>query len=170
MSKHPIWMAYTISSVCLPVWIVYDAFQTHDTIFSMLITLCSSKLNLVIFTNFIGVLLIQFCYLVVSIFFGDIRIIEMQYIIEKSQKKIFYFLLLSIVLRNTFDLYKMASMVVLFMFCILYWLINKRTDYIVSRGARDLNQHVKMVLLTHSFLLVCFIVSYRFNLAIKIAQ
>lgn len=139
MLKHPVWLVYTLSSVSLPLYIVHRAQQTHDTIFSMLITLCSSKLNLVIFANFMCVLLVQFCYLVVSIFFGDIRIIEMQYIIEKSQKKVFYFLLLSIVLRNTFDLYKMASMVVLFMFCILYWLISKRTDYMVSRGARDIS-------------------------------
>lgn len=82
-------------------------------------------------------MLIQFSYLVISLFFGEIRIIEIQNVIEKSQKKIFYFLLLSIVLRNTFDIYKMGSIIILFMFCILHWLINKRTDYIISRGATE---------------------------------
>ena len=137
MFQNPIWLLYTASSVLTPIWIVASALKGHNTVFGMLVSICSNKLNLVIFVNFLLVMLVQFCNLVVKVFFGDIRIIEIQYIIEKAQKKIFYLLLLSIVLRNTFDIYKMVGILVLFLFCILHWLLNKRSDYLVSRGSRE---------------------------------
>ena len=82
--------------------------------------------------------------------------------LEKSQKKILQFLLLSIVLRNTFDIYKMLGLAILFCFCILHWLVNKRSDYLISRGSRDWMEHLKIIFLRNTLNLISFIISYAF--------
>lgn len=71
-------------------------------------------------------------------------------------------MLLSLVLRNTFDVYRMLSMIILFGFCILQWLVNKRSEFIVSRGTREVAPHLKMLLLSSVLTTVCFVVSYVF--------
>ena len=81
---------------------------------------------------------------------------------EKSQKKIFQFLLLSIVLRNTFDIYKMLGLAILFFFCIIHWLVNKRADYLISRGSRDGKEHFKIMLLGNIMVCITFVISYVF--------
>jgi hypothetical protein len=134
----------------------------NKTVFSTLVNLTSHKLNLLIFFNAIIVVLVQFSNLLIWIFFGDIRIIEQRYVLEKSQKKILQFLLLSIVLRNTFDIYKMLGLAILFCFCILHWLVNKRSDYLISRGSRDWLEHAKIMLLRNVLIVISFIVSYAF--------
>jgi hypothetical protein len=156
-------------SILLPIYIVSDAQKDQTTTFQMMISLVSNKLNVLIIFNCLCVIIVQFCSMVIWLFFGEIRIIEMQYIIEKSQKKIFYFLLLSIILRNTFDIYKMMCLLMLFMMCILHWLINKRADYILSRGSNETGPHLKILVISKLFTFVCFLISYRFYKEIKIA-
>ena len=153
---------YTVASMLIPLYIVQTAVSENKTMFSTLVTLTSYKLNLLIFFNAILVVLVQFSNLLIWIFFGDIRIIEQKYVLEKSQKKIFQFLLLSIVLRNTFDIYKMLGLAILFCFCILHWLVNKRSDYLISRGSRDWADHGKIMLLRNRLIIISFIVSYAF--------
>ena len=80
---------YSVVSLLIPVWIVTKAVRENKTAFSTLVDLTSFKLNLLIFLNAAIVLLVQLSNLLVWIFFGDIRIIEQKYVIEKSQKKIF---------------------------------------------------------------------------------
>lgn len=100
--------------------------------------------------------------MVISLFFGDIRIIESRYVMDKMQMKIFQFLLLSMVLRNTFDIYKLLSLVFLFFFLILNWLTKKRGDYLISRGSRDYYEHAKIMLLGNILIFISFIISYAF--------
>ena len=65
-------------------------------------------------------------------------------------------------LRNTFDIYKMLGLAILFCFCILHWLVNKRSDYLISRGSRDWVEHAKIMLLRNVLIVISFIVSYAF--------
>ena len=153
---------YTIASVLVAAYLIYAAVQEHKTTFARLVSLTSQKLNLLIFLNAIVVVLVQFSNLLISLFFGDIRIIESRYIMEKMQMKIFQFLLLSMVLRNTFDIYKLLSLVFLFFFLILNWLTKKRGDYLISRGSSDWYEHGKIMLLGNILIFISFIISYAF--------
>lgn len=65
-------------------------------------------------------------------------------------------------LRNTFDIYKMLGLAILFFFCVIHWLVNKRSDYLVSRGSRDWMEHFKIMLLGNILVFICFVVSYVF--------
>ena len=65
-------------------------------------------------------------------------------------------------LRNTFDIYKMLGLAILFFFCVIHWLVNKRSDYLVSRGSRDWLEHFKIMLLGNLLVSICFVVSYVF--------
>ena len=71
-------------------------------------------------------------------------------------------MLLSLVLRNTFDIFKMAMVMILSMVWILFWLITKRADYLVSRGTLELIPHTKIVCLLLSIATITFIISYVF--------
>ena len=65
-------------------------------------------------------------------------------------------------MRNTFDIYKMLGLAILFFFCIIHWLVNKRSDYLISRGSRDRNEHFKIMLLGNILVCVTFVISYVF--------
>lgn len=65
-------------------------------------------------------------------------------------------------LRNTFDIYKLLGLSFLFFFCVIHWLVNKRSDYLVSRGSRDWLEHFKIMLLNNILIFISFIISYSF--------
>ena len=149
-------------SLAIPTYLVAQAYLKNDTLFGVMVTITGQKLNLMLFLNAILVMLIQMSNFLIYAFFGDIRIIEQKYIIEKAQKKVFQFLLLSIVLRNTFDVYKLLGLSFLFFFCVIHWLTNKRSDFLVSRGSRDLKDHLKMFVLGNLLAAICFVISFVF--------
>ena len=162
MLGYYVFFAYTCISLAVPIYIVNKAVNEHDTIFGTLVDLTSYKLNLMIFFNAMLMLLVQFSNWLVWLFFDDIRIIEQKYVLEKSQKKVFQFLLLSIVLRNSFDIYKMIGLAILFFVCIIHWLVNKRSDYLISRASREWKDHAKIMILGNILNLINFFVSYSF--------
>ena len=81
---------------------------------------------------------------------------------DKSQKKIFHFLLLALLLRSTFDVYKFISLAILFFFWIIHWLVYKRSDYLISRGSRGKLEHAKLLFLYNVLILIDFTISYIF--------
>ena len=81
---------------------------------------------------------------------------------DKSQKKIFHFLLLALILRSTFDLYKFLSLAVLFGYWIIHWLVYKRSDYLVSRGSRGIKDHARLLVLYVILIFADFIIGYAF--------
>lgn len=81
---------------------------------------------------------------------------------DKSQKKLFHFLLLTLILRSTFDIYKFISLLILFSFWVLHWLIYKRSDYLISRGSRGRLEHAKLLVLYNALIVIDFLVSYTF--------
>jgi hypothetical protein len=81
---------------------------------------------------------------------------------DKSQKKIFHFLLLTLILRSTFDVYKFISLTILFFFWVIHWLVYKRSDYLISRGSRGRMEHFKLLVLYAVLILIDFTVSYIF--------
>lgn len=81
---------------------------------------------------------------------------------DKSQKKIFHFLLLALILRSTFDVYKFLSLAVLFGYWIIHWLVYKRSDYLVSRGSRGVKDHLRLLILYVILIVADFIIAYAF--------
>ena len=81
---------------------------------------------------------------------------------DKSQKKLFHFLLLTLILRSTFDIYKFISLLILFSFWVLHWLIYKRSDYLISRGSRGKREHTKLLVLYHTLIVIDFLISLTF--------
>jgi hypothetical protein len=56
----------------------------------------------------------------------------------------------------------MLGLAILFFFCIIHWLVNKRSDYLISRGSRDRSEHTKIMILGNILVFICFIISYVF--------
>ena len=81
---------------------------------------------------------------------------------ERIQMKLIHFLFLSLTLRNTFDIYKIISMLLLFMFWTLYWLVHKRSDFLISRESRAWSEHFRIMILLHLLILLSFTISYLF--------
>lgn len=85
-----------------------------------------------------------------------------QYITDKSQKKLIHFLLLTLILRSTFDIYKFISLSILFSFWVLHWLVYKRSNYQISRGSRGGLEHFKLFVLYNILIAIDFLISYTF--------
>ena len=95
-------------------------------------------------------------------FFGSVRSVESKFLIDKCQKKIFQFLLLTVVLRNSFDIYKAGSLIVILSIWLLHWLASKRFKGLIGEENRDKSVHIRLQ--TLFILLICFdsLVTYIF--------
>ncbi len=71
-------------------------------------------------------------------------------------------MLLALILRSNFDVYKFISLAILFFFWVLHWLVYKRSDYLISRGSRGKGEHAKLIVLYGILIMIDFTISYIF--------
>lgn len=71
-------------------------------------------------------------------------------------------MLLTLILRSTFDVYKFLSLAVLFGFWVIHWLVYKRSDYLVSRGSRGVKDHARLLTLYTGLIATDFVVAFAF--------
>lgn len=138
------------------------AVQNEKTFFDVVMRLTSSKLNLVLFLNCFVVVLSNLGNLLVSIFFGQLRTVESKHLVDKCQKKIFQFLVLTVVLRNTLDVYKMSSLVIILFYWMLHWLLAKRTKGLVGEECRDVGTHGRLLTLYALVISIDGLIAYIF--------
>ena len=153
---------YSALSVALTVGIVVNAVKSQRTFFDIVIQLTASKLNLVIFLNCLVVVLTNAASLMIYVFFGSVRSVESKFLIDKCQKKVFQFLLLTVVLRNSIDIYKVMSLIVILSIWMLHWLASKRTKGLVGEENRDKSVHARLLLLFAGLTALDALVSYIF--------
>ena len=68
--------SYSLLSTVTTVGMIMNAIQKHETFFNIVVYLTSQKINLLIFFNFLVVILINLEAFLVWIFFDQIRTIE----------------------------------------------------------------------------------------------
>ena len=129
----------------------------------MVIYLTSSKLNLVLFLNCLAVILTNAANLLVTCFFGQVRTVESKYLFDKCQKKIFQFLVLTVVLRNTIDIYKMMTLLVVLSIWMLHWLLAKRTKGLIGEENRDWSVHGRLLTLYAIVISIDGLITYIFT-------
>jgi len=71
--------------------------------------------------------------------------VEAKHLIDKCQKKVFQFLVLTVVLRNSIDVYKMAFLMVILAIWMLHWLLAKRTKGLIGEENRDKSTHGRLL-------------------------
>ena len=165
--------SYSLLSVVTAFAMIVHAVQKQEgSFFNTVVYLTSQKINLLVFFNFFVVALFNMAGIMIWIFFDSIRSIESkvrlfdcnlhQYLMDKSQKKIFHFLLLTLILRSTFDVYKFLSLAVLFGFWVIHWLVYKRCDYLISRGSRGVKDHLRLLVLYAILIVIDFVIAFAF--------
>jgi len=68
-------------------------------------------------------------------------------LIDKSYKKVFQFLLLTAVLRNSLDIYKVMSLSFILFVWIVHWLLSKRTKGLIGEENRNKSLHARLICL-----------------------
>ena len=147
MNRVSIFGAFSIISIAVPVGIIIKTVQKERNFLDMVMHLTSSKLNLVLFLNCLVVIIANAANLLVWGFFGSVRTVESKYLLDKSQKKIFQFLVLTVVLRNSIDIYKMMTLLVVLSIWCLHWLLAKRVKGLVGEENRDWATHGRLLTL-----------------------
>ena len=137
MNRVSIFGAFSVLSIAVPLGIVIKTVQKENTFFDIVMSLTHSKMNLILFLNCLAVILTNAANLLVYGFFGTVRQSEYNYIIDKCQKKIFQFLVLTVVLRNSIDIYKVMSLLIILSIWMLHWLMAKRTKGLIGEENRD---------------------------------
>ena len=127
-------------------------------------SLTHSKMNLILFLNCLAVILTNAANLLVYGFFGTVRQSEYNYIIDKCQKKIFQFLVLTVVLRNSIDIYKVMSLLIILSIWMLHWLMAKRTKGLIGEENRDRTTHTKLLSLYAAIITFDGLIAYIFSL------
>ena len=153
---------YSALSIALTVGIVVNAVKSQRTFFDVVIHLTAPKLNLVIFLNCLVVVLSNAANMMIYMFFGSVRTVESKFLVDKCQKKVFQFLLLSVVLRNSIDIYEVMSLTVILAIWMLHWLASKRTKGLVGEENRDKSVHARLLLLFTGLIALDALVSYIF--------
>lgn len=162
MNRVSVFGAYSVLSIAVPVGIVVNTVQRERTFFDVVMYLTSSKLNLVLLLNCLFIVLTNAANLLVGCFFGQVRTVESKYLIDKCQKKIFQFLLLTVVLRNSIDVYKMASLLIILSIWMLHWLLAKRTKGLIGEENRDRVTHGRLLTLYSAIITIDGLIAYIF--------
>ena len=123
MNRVSLFGAYSVIAIALPVGIVVKTVQREKNFLDIVMQLTSSKLNLVLLLNCLLVVLSNAANFLVTTFFGAVRDVEAKYLADKCQKKIFQFLVLTVVMRNSIDIYKMAMLMIILSIWMLHWLL-----------------------------------------------
>lgn len=76
--------AYSIFAVYSAGKLVSDTIAIERTVFGTLVALTSQKLNILNIFNAVIVACMQFSNLLVWVFFGEIRMIESRYVLDKA--------------------------------------------------------------------------------------
>lgn len=138
---------YSLVSICGTGFLVYKAITEHSNFYDRVEALTSFKLNLVLMLNCVIALLSNAGSFFVYVFFTQIRTLEAKYLAEKCQKKVFQFLLMSIVLRNSLDIYKLMTIVCILFVWMLHWLAGKRLKGLVGEESHSVLNHGRLLLL-----------------------
>ena len=115
-----------------------------------------------IFFNCLVVILTNAANLLIYTFFGSVRSVESKFLLDKCQKKIFQFLLLTVVLRNSIDIYKAGSLYVILSIWLLHWLASKRSKGLIGEENRDKKVHIRLQILFASLIFFDGLVTYIF--------
>ena len=83
---------------------------------------------------------------------------------DKCQKKLFQFLLLGVVLRNSLDIYKVTSLYFIMVIWVIHWLVSKRSKGLVGEENRNFTAHAKLIVLMIGLVVMDATVSYIFIL------
>lgn len=164
MNRVSVFGAFSTISIAVPLGIVLKTIQRERTFFDMVIYLTSSKLNLVLFLNCLAVILTNAANLLVTCFFRQVRTVESKYLFDKCQKKIFQFLVLTVVLRNTIDIYKMMTLLVVLSIWMLHWLLAKRTKGLIGEENRDWGVHGRLLTLYAIVISIDGLITYIFTI------
>ena len=92
------------------------------------------------------------------------RTVESKYLIDKCQKKIFQFLVLTLVLRNSIDVYKVMSLLIILSIWMLHWLLEKRTKGLIGEENRDKPTHARLIALYATVISFDGLVAYIFTM------
>ena len=163
MNRVSFFVAFSVLSVAVPVGIVIKTVQRERNVLDAVMHLTSSKFNLVLFLNCLVCILSNLSSLLVHVFFGQIRTVESKHLIDKCQKKIFQFLVLTVVLRNSIDIYKMMSLMIILSIWMLHWLLAKRTKGLVGEENRDMITHGRLLALYSFIIFFDGIIAYIFS-------
>lgn len=163
MNRVSFFAAFSVLSVAVPFGIVIKTVQRERNVLDAVMHLTSSKFNLVLFLNCLVCILSNLSSLLVHVFFGQIRTVESKHLIDKCQKKIFQFLVLTVVLRNSIDIYKMMSLMIILSIWMLHWLLAKRTKGLVGEENRDMITHGRLLALYSFIIFFDGIIAYIFS-------
>ena len=70
--------------------------------------------------------------------------------------------MLTVVLRNTLDVYKMSSLAIILFYWMLHWLLAKRTKGLVGEECRDIGIHGRLLTLYAIVILLDALIAYIF--------
>lgn len=157
---------YSLVSIGVAIGIVANAVKSGQTFFDIVIQITSSKLNLVIFLNCLAVLINGFARLVILIFFGQVRMVEAKDLTDNSIQKIFQFIILTIMWRNSIDIYQVSILMLVLATWCLHWLAVKRANGLIGEESRNLWSHIRIMTLfgtmiaLDGFIVYIFVLNY----------
>ena len=70
--------------------------------------------------------------------------------------------MLTVVLRNNLDIYKMSSLMIILFYWMLHWLLAKRTKGLIGEENRDMATHSRLLALYACVIFVDGLVAYLF--------
>jgi hypothetical protein len=126
---------YTFSIYCLLTTIVtfyflYSLYMKESGLFVFSLYIAKSKFHFCLLINFGLMLMIVIGKIVIRVFFGEIRVSELEDIIEKIRMKFVTFLLLFMTFRPNIDISKIVVVIIYHCMAILNMLTIKRSAYV----------------------------------------
>eukprot|EP00741_Cyanophora_paradoxa_P019848 tig00000217_g19156.t1 len=146
--------AYCATSTLLTATVVLNAWYTKQQFYPTVLYLATSKLCVCILGNMALVVTLIFGQFVRKLFFGPLRDVEVEHLLERSRDAIMETCLAMTIFRQDFDMKLISLFTALLFMKVFHWLAQDRVDFIEQSPAIPVSTHVRILTLLAILLFV----------------
>ena len=121
---------YCIATLISTLYFSYSLYQKEKQLFVFIIYFAKSKFYFCLAINFGIMVMVSLGKFLIKVFYGNVRLSEINRVIEKLRMSFFNFLLLFVVLRPKIDLSRMFLMFTYFFMAVFTNICFKRSAYV----------------------------------------
>ncbi|GAX73837.1 hypothetical protein CEUSTIGMA_g1287.t1 [Chlamydomonas eustigma] len=155
MATHNMGLAkYTFFSAMAAVGVVYHAFSTREQFYPATVYLSTSKIAVAVLGNLCFAAALCLYKLVIQVFLGNLRDLEVEMIRERLSSTVMESLLALTIFREEFSSLFVAMFGTIIFIKVLHWLVQDRVDYVEVTPNVSILHHARLVALMINLLCV----------------
>lgn len=160
MSSYKFWYYFILSSLLMFLMILY-ACITREQFYPIILLLVTSKISFILLLNMLFAFTLLFGQIIIKLFYGQLRDVEYELIIERSKYSITETCLALTIFRNDLSPIIFCFFLLLLFLKIFHWLSRSRLDYLEQVARVSITTHTMLLIMLVLLIIIDSIICYN---------